>query len=458
VQPSGAIHRSLTIEYDDHARTITEHSPAGIVLSVRVVHDDGLTTIRLRDQSILDDGCAAMRLLWDASGAQVGTQCLDSQGKIMGDSANCASRALKRNALGDIVENNCTLPPGETADPKRILSTRFAVNDYGDTIGTQFFGAGGARVTDDSGCYGNRQSYDNGRNQITSICVDEKDQPIEGTDHVMSQRNKFDPNGCLVEKQWFAVAGLATLPAKPSVTRFTRDVHCNELSAENFDAKGLRFDSANAPAITRYRLDANFDVLSKTCQGAASEPVSCIFPADHEDHGSLLVFRRDAFGRAIADTCFMHSGTPSNCGEDMPHERRYDYDSHGQMIAQAFFDVKKQPASRLGKMHRRTFDYDDAGNITADHTFDIDDKPAVNALGFSILFYHYDDRHRLVTVESCGVDAKPVSAYFCMGAKCFPKGASKLEVVRQHGMHNVFTAPDGKLVQDVDCTQGACWE
>lgn len=458
VQPSGVIQRTYVVTYGADAHTIVEQNHAGVVLSERIVRDDGVTTIRFRDQSSLDHGCASVRLVWDDTGMRVGSQCLDSQGKIMGDTDNCASWTLQRNERGDVLENKCTLPPGETPDPKRIVTTRFAVDDNGDTIATKFFGATGARVVDDAGCAGLHKSYDSARNEVSSICLDENDQPIEGNDHVMAHKQKFDANGCLLEKHWMGAKGPASFVAKPSTERFARDAFCNEMAMENFDQVGTRRNTANAPAIVRYRRDDNLDVTDKTCLGAAMEPVSCVFPLEHRNVGSRMLFRRDAFGRVVSETCFGPSGAPTICGQDMPHERRYEYDAHGQMVTQLFFEANNKPAVRLGRMHRRTFEYNEAGLVTADRAFDADGKPVVTTLGFSVLIYTYDDRHRLSGIEARDIDAKPVGVNFCMGAKCFPNGSSKLEVVRHGGLHNVYRAPDGKLVSDVDCAQGACWE
>lgn len=457
INPAGAVTYSALIERaPDGSRVLRQKNAYGVESAVETLDKDGIASRVQRSGERTWRGCLSLKHTFDEKGDAVMTRCLGADGAAVLGDGGCMAWRVTYGASHEALSQAC-LDEGDTPaiDVDGVHLTRFSRDADGNLTEEAFFGPDEASIARQSdGCTRVRYRIDAAGNTEETACLNAAGRPIveRGSDHAI-ERDVYDPNGCLIGREYADANGRPAQRAGVARKIWKRDQQCGILREESVGPSGsLVAPGKQQPAACDYELNGEGLIITARCFGPGGAPVSWAYADTGPGVGMVHRVEYDERGRRVRVRAFDQANKPARRSRDYPHDLRLTHGPDGLESSESHFDETGKKALGLG-VARFEYDRDALGALTALRAYGVDDKPAKTVVGYASVRYRYDRRHKIEQIEVLGLDGEPsfVTGWVLRGVQ-WPRSTSRMVVERRDGViANVFYNVKGDVLTRTLC-------
>lgn len=454
IRPSGLVSETLDIKRQpDGALSINKIDSHNVTLSI-TTHRENLISTVARSGVISERGCAQLKQTYSAEGDVIEETCLGPTGFAVIDESGCAIRRYTWSADHIKQSSACfTEDPKPQLDSDGVHLEKYQYNAEGKLEDESFFDIQGSptpRVAD--GCFRVHLLYDTAGNRVALQCLDASGAPRAFQGQTSTQAKfEYDANGCSTRTLFLDGTGKPATRGSLHSYSTRRDNHCAVTHSELRGLKGelIRDNDWGLPLVD-YSYDAQGLLLSRSCYGVDSRPMSC--GGATTPVGVTIRYTYDEKGRVTSEKGFAQDGTPTKQSHSYPHETKTAYGNDGRKAMEAFFDERSTPTTALGGVAIMSFRYDALGGLVSEIFYGLDRKPVESAVGCHEIKRSFDEKHRLALIE-CRNTAGELRQHLGMihaGVE-WPAGAARMAVERGEYIANMYFNAKGAVVKRVEC-------
>ena len=409
-------------------------------------------------------GVFAIAERYDAHGQITESAALDGQGRPTTFANGASVDVWKYNDLGQIVEWGFLDPDKH---PVRIddgyASERVQYDADGNMTETSYFDESNGPTYGPRGCAKTTRKYGPDRDLVEETCLDIRGAIAPDSDGHSITRLSRDPVGNIVDVRYLSadrtpaidgnwIAGFKVsldaryyaetktflgLDGQPARTKsgiaqdsYTRDSSLNVILTSHKDAYGHATASSSSASAERARFNAARQAVEQTYLDDAGNPVdrgqgwatlrtgyderfrpnlfqyfnAAGAAAPNDDGATEIRTKFDAKGRA-AESTFT---TPAGEGKRGYTTRKMQYDEHGRLLSEAYYDRNGAPVlTKSSGASVRTL-RDERGRVVEYAYFDTTGQPYAIEDGYSVVRLRYDNNGRISERAYLDVHGTPV--------------------------------------------------
>lgn len=255
------------------------------------------------------------------------------------------------------------------------------------------------------GNFEHRWKYDDLDNVIESSYFNNTGNPVDCADGYHREVRKYNSRNQCTDVEFYSVNGNLVNAGnnKCAVIKREYDARGNKISETFFNSDGNR----GTDHLKVHKYFNQYDKLTNQLShqisfGADGKP---IVANNIAAEGKLEYDKR---GNIVKLLCFDGYGKKAN-GRNGWHETRFDYNSSGERISEAYYNLEGQPVEdQISGYHKTTTSYNSMRMPESQSFYNKSDKLTCVSAGYATIKTKYNNQNQRTEISYYGVNGKPV--------------------------------------------------